>query len=278
VWKQAGRLGSLPYNQLDRPPLFVGLYVGNALVAYFVNVGLWFSVLYFFFCKAVPNLAAELLAIAAPVVLEQSIRFVVWDKIIDTQRGLRHPRLYSVADWVLSTMSVVTGPVKTLVRVSVAILCLILSLFRVDLMVMGDTGFTRADMHYATTAGLFVALRVKFEFEKIARYEDAAENADICTRGATPTNSPSNAERLAKRDYGGGQLAGWDFSRSEAQRNSSRERSVDRSGSGGTPRKNTSRSIASSSPSPPEIPDAQPLELAVNPLSPRVAGHEASCE
>ena len=216
-------------------------------------------------------MTAELLVVAAPVVFEQAIRLVVWDMVIDTQHGLRHPRLYSVVDWVLSTMSVVTGPVKTLVRVTVAIFCLILSLFRVDLMVMGDTGFTRADMHYATTAGLYVALRVKFEFEKIARYDNAVDNPNISTRGGTPNTSPSNGQLANSRDSTGGQLAGWDFSRSEAHQRLARECSGNQSGGGGTPEKNASNGhIRSSSSSPPWTADAADVkQRELNPMSPR---------
>merc|ERR1712023_336592 len=77
------RAGSLVYGNLDTVSRFVGLYTGNTLTAFVVNTAVWFTLLYWNTCHAIPSYFAQLMWIVVPVAVEQSIKFVIWRKIID---------------------------------------------------------------------------------------------------------------------------------------------------------------------------------------------------
>eukprot|EP01043_Picozoa_sp_COSAG02_P020042 COSAG02_NODE_979_length_15497_cov_5.029549_7_plen_1218_part_00 len=175
------RSWSLDYGNLDTVSRFVGLYTGNMLTAFVVNTAVWFVLLYWNTCRAIPSHFAQLMWLSMPVAVEQSIKLVVWRKIIDQKRGLRHPRIYSAVDSVLSIIAVVTGPIKTAVRLSAAAVCLFLSLYRTDLMIMVDSYAAPLDMHFNATGGLHAALRVRLEFEKLANADGTRAVAEIGT-------------------------------------------------------------------------------------------------
>lgn len=175
---------SLDYGNLDTAPRFVGLFAGNTLTAFVVNTVVWFVLLYWNTCRAIPSHFAQLMWLSVPVAVEQSIKLVIWGKIIDQKRGLRHPRIYSAVDCLLSIIAVVTGPIKTAVRVSGAVVSLFLCLYRTDLMIMVDSYAAPLDMHFNATGGLHSALRVRLEFEKLANADGSRETATV------PTFSP----------------------------------------------------------------------------------------
>ena len=126
-------------------------------------------------------------------------RAQIWKKIISPKQGILHPRIYAVADVMLSLTSTVTGPIRTMFRVVGATICLLMHLFRADVTMMLDRSFYPLDpvrckpveqhfhrlchsriggcgcvpQHFTSSTALLTALRVQYEFHKIRRMRPA---------------------------------------------------------------------------------------------------------
>ena len=126
------------------------------------------------------------IALVLPVVLETVLRKFIWGKIVDSKHGIRHPRLYAVVDVVLSVVSTVTGPVKTLIRVIGAVVCLLAHLFRSDVGMMLDRSFLALDPHFRASIGLLTSLRVQMEFNKLRRHHKSSATASNVANDVEP--------------------------------------------------------------------------------------------
>jgi hypothetical protein len=162
---------TLPYDHMTKLPMFVGLHVGNFVVAFLVYVIALVLVLYIMFCKALPSIVTTMLAFATPVISEALLRRRLWGRtrIVETQNGIRHPRLFATVDLVLTLTSVITGPIKTLARVIGAQVCIFANLFRSDRCLMVEPSLVLLDQHYRSTQALLTSLRVRYEFIAIER-------------------------------------------------------------------------------------------------------------
>jgi hypothetical protein len=122
------------------------------------------------------------------VLIETLLKKITWVKIIDSQRGLRHPRLYAAADVFFSAYSAVTGPIKTVVRVLGAMCGLFMQLFRSDATMMLDKSLYLLDPHFTASTGMLMGLRVSFEFSKIRQFSGHGGGVEL-EMTATPDGS-----------------------------------------------------------------------------------------
>ena len=132
------------------------------------------------FCKALPSIATTMLAFATPIIFEALLRRALWGqtRIVETQNGIRHPRLFATVDLVLTLTSVITGPIKTLARVIGAQGCIFANLFRSDRCLMVEPSLVPLDQHYRSTQALLTSLRVRYEFiaiERVVRQRGATD-------------------------------------------------------------------------------------------------------
>eukprot|EP01050_Picozoa_sp_SAG11_P015834 SAG11_NODE_2094_length_3834_cov_1.595181_6_plen_146_part_01 len=123
----------LTYLFLERLPSFIGLYCGNICYVLIIQWAAFSLAFWIAFLPAYAPLSYYVLFVT-PVALESAIKTLMWRHIIDYSDGNRHPRLYALADTFLSITGTITGPIKTVFRVSASMLCLIMHLFRADIL------------------------------------------------------------------------------------------------------------------------------------------------
>ena len=98
----------LTYLTLERLPSFIGLYCGNICYVFFIQSAVFAVIGWVAFLPSTTPLAIYA-AFVAPVVVESAIKTLMWRKIISYEDGIRHPRLYTLADTFFSVTGVVTG-------------------------------------------------------------------------------------------------------------------------------------------------------------------------
>lgn len=135
--------------------------------------------LYGAFGQMLPSETMLLLVVTLlPVAAETLFKKFIWRTLIDKKHGLKHPRLYALADALLSITSIYTGSVKTVFRLGGAVICLFFQLFRADNTVMVDRAFLPLDPHFTSCTGLLTAARINLEFGKIRRHSSANAHAE----------------------------------------------------------------------------------------------------
>jgi hypothetical protein len=163
------RTWKLDYAYLNKLPSFIGLYVGNMIVAICFHWVCWMVILYVVFCPGLPNDLTVLYVLMFPIIVEGILKSLLWKSIISEQHGILHIRIYALVDVLLSMTSAVTGLIKTVLRVVGGVVCLLAHLFRSDVTMMLDKSFYSLDPHYTSSTALLTALRIQYEFSKIRR-------------------------------------------------------------------------------------------------------------
>jgi hypothetical protein len=104
------RSWNLKYTFLQKLPSFIGLFVGNQVVAFGIHWIVWTVVLYVLFCPAISFHPLSTFYALAPVVFEYIFKKMLWGKIVSQDNGILQPRMYGTMDMILSLTSTVTGP------------------------------------------------------------------------------------------------------------------------------------------------------------------------
>ena len=196
--------GTLKYSNMAKGSAFIGLYAGNFVAAFIIFWFLWAGLLYLVFSLALPDKVMPLLWIMAPVVLEMFLRAAIWNRLVSPDRGITHPRLFGFVDLLFAVISAWTGPIKTVLRLMTAGICLLMHLYRSDISLMLDHRFVTLDPHYRATLGLLSTYRVQCEFEKTRREaldgeelpDDAVDlvSAPPVNATAAPETAPGDLE------------------------------------------------------------------------------------
>ena len=189
----------LDYAYLNKLPSFLGLYCGNVMMAFLIHWFIWFTILYFLTCPAVPSDPLSGFLWLSPVIIESLVKKMVWRHIVSPRQGILHPRLYAGADVLLSLTSAYTGPIKTIFRVFAANICMTMHLFRTDVTLMLDSSFLPLDPHFTSTTGLLSALRVQYEFSKIRRERLLDARSQIVPQ---PVTHNDNSETIGPAQAG----------------------------------------------------------------------------
>ena len=87
-----------------------------------------------------------------------------------------------------------TGPIRTVLRLLTAFLCLFMHLFRTDLLLMVDRRWVYADFHYRSVLGLYTGFRVQCEYEAQAPAAPAARPPTFGSSASTPLPEVAKAE------------------------------------------------------------------------------------
>lgn len=104
------RSWNLKYTFLQKLPSFIGLFVGNQVLAFGIHWIIWIVVLYVLFCPAISFHPLSTFYVLVPVVFEYIFKKMLWGKIVSQDNGILQPRMYGTMDVILSLTSTVTGP------------------------------------------------------------------------------------------------------------------------------------------------------------------------
>ena len=165
----------LEYEFFQKLPSFVGLFVGNMVMAFLIHWMVWMIVLYVAFAKIFPSDPLNTFYLLTPIIFESMLKKLLWGKIVSKDHGILQPRLYAAMDLLLSLTSTYTGAIKTIFRLVGGVICMFLHLFRSDVTMMLDRSFYALDPHFTSAMGMLTALRLQYEFSKIRRYKDLAQ-------------------------------------------------------------------------------------------------------
>ena len=124
------RSWKLEYAFLQKLPSFVGLFVGNMVMAFFIHWVVWMLVLYVAFSKVFPSNLLKIFLALTPIIFESMLKNLLFDKIVSKDHGIIQPRLYAAMDVLLSLTSTYTGPIKTIFRLVGGTICMFFHLLR----------------------------------------------------------------------------------------------------------------------------------------------------
>ena len=166
----SGRGPELHYGNLKFAPTFVGLYLGNFIVA---SVTWWLCAFVAGYCltaewTALPTLKSVFLYAVLPVYSETSARKLVYGKVTPKATGIRHAHIFAAADVFFTLSSIITGPIKTVLRLTIGLVSMFLYMFRVDVPFVVGTKLRAHDPHYRAMCGVALGQRLALEFDKCA--------------------------------------------------------------------------------------------------------------
>ena len=184
------RTWKLQYTFLEKLPSFVGLFVGNMVMAFLIHWVAWIVVLYVSFANIFPSDPLVTFSILTPIIFESILKKLLWGKIVSKDKGIVQPRMYAAMDVLLSLTSTITGPIKTVFRLAGGVICMFMHLFRSDVTMMLDRSFYALDPHFTSATGMLTALRVQYEFSKIRRHKDLQKSSGVPMLEAHPLAHP----------------------------------------------------------------------------------------
>ncbi len=184
------RSWKLEYAFLQKLPSFIGLFVGNTIMAFAIHWVVWMIVLYVAFAEIFPSDPLGTFYMLLPIIFESMLKKLLWGKIVSKDHGIVQPRLYAAMDVLLSLTSTVTGPIKTIFRVVGGTICMFFHLFRSDVTMMLDRSFYALDPHFTSATGMLTSLRMQYEFSKIRRFKDMKQTIEMSAPSTDGAASP----------------------------------------------------------------------------------------